>query len=80
MCGADIPTKGTGRPPSYCSTGCRRAAENERARLSRHLERLEEKLIAMHLRIPSHVNRSELRALEREIARLTTLMIERCAA
>lgn len=31
----------TGRPPSYCSTACRRAAEYELKRLQRHLERLE---------------------------------------
>jgi len=30
-----------GRPNEYCTSGCRRAAQSERQRLSRHIERLE---------------------------------------
>ncbi len=40
-CGADIEGSGSGRPPIYCSTGCRRAAEHEVRRINRVLENLE---------------------------------------
>ena len=40
-CGTPLAKPATGRPPRYCSTGCRRAAEYEIRRLNRHLERLE---------------------------------------
>ena len=39
-CGTSLTSPATGRPPTYCGTGCRRAAEHEIRRLSRHLERL----------------------------------------
>lgn len=47
-CGAPAPIPATGRPASYCSTGCRRAAQSERQRIVRHLSRLEE--LTMELR------------------------------
>ena len=40
-CRKPLKPTGVGRPPSYCSTGCRRAAEYELRRIQRHLERLE---------------------------------------
>ncbi|MEC4747959.1 hypothetical protein [Methylomicrobium sp. Wu6] len=45
-CGRDFTTTATtGRPPSYCSTACRRAAEMEITRINRRLEALEDELI-----------------------------------
>lgn len=41
-CGRNLAKPRTGRPPRWCSTGCRRAAEYEITRLQRRLERLEE--------------------------------------
>ena len=38
---------GPGRPSSYCSTGCRRAAQSERQRIGRHLQRLEEEFLGL---------------------------------
>ena len=40
-CRTPLTPTAAGRPPSYCSTGCRRAAEYELRRIQRHLERLE---------------------------------------
>ena len=40
-CRTPLTPTAVGRPPSYCSTGCRRAAEYELRRIQRHLERLE---------------------------------------
>ena len=40
-CGISLTKPAAGRPPRYCSTACRRAAEHEIRRLNRHLERLE---------------------------------------
>jgi hypothetical protein len=40
-CGAELTRPQTGRPPDYCSKGCRRAAQHEVQRLQRHLEDLE---------------------------------------
>ncbi len=40
-CGSPLTKSATGRPPRYCSVACRRAAEYERKRIQRHLERLE---------------------------------------
>src|SRR5687768_17907774 len=42
-CGAELPeAAGPGRPRSYCSVGCRRAAELEVRRLQRALENTED--------------------------------------
>lgn len=41
MCDASLEQPATGRPAVYCSTACRRLAENERRRLTRHLEHLD---------------------------------------
>lgn len=41
-CGHSVKSGGRGRPPLYCSVGCRRASEYEIRRLSRRLERLED--------------------------------------
>jgi hypothetical protein len=40
-CGKPLRRPHTGRPPSYCSTACRRLLENERRRLGRTIEHLE---------------------------------------
>ncbi len=42
-CGSDVPQSGgVGRPYTYCSTACRRAAEYELRRLQKALEEVEE--------------------------------------
>jgi hypothetical protein len=41
-CSGKVNTLKSGRPPDYCSVGCRRAAEYEVRRASRRLERLED--------------------------------------
>lgn len=41
-CGRDLAKPRTGRPPRWCSTGCRRAAEYEITRLQRRLQSLED--------------------------------------
>lgn len=44
-CGAAIePADGPGRPKTFCSVGCRRAAEREIRRLDRALESVEDRL------------------------------------
>ena len=40
-CGKAMSKPSTGRPPRWCSTGCRRSAEREIRRLDRRLESLE---------------------------------------
>jgi len=40
-CATPLTASSTGRPPSYCSTRCRRAAEYELRRLQRRLETAE---------------------------------------
>jgi len=42
-CGLPVSKPRTGRPATYCSTGCRRAAEYDIRRLSRRLEFVERK-------------------------------------
>jgi hypothetical protein len=46
-CGAPVTPPTTGRPPRYCSTGCRRAAEYELQRLQRHLEAAEREVTCL---------------------------------
>lgn len=46
-CGGKLKRPATGRPPKFCSTGCRRAAEYELRRLQRRLEALEERASAL---------------------------------
>lgn len=75
MCTKGLTQPRTGRPSLYCSTGCRRAAENERARASRHLERLEGLLIRKRLLWDSARSADEEQRIEHEIARLTDRMI-----
>ncbi len=41
---------GAGRPPTYCGTACRRAAEFEIRRLDKLLARLEDRLVDLRLR------------------------------
>jgi len=42
-CGLAVTKPRTGRPPVYCSAGCRRAIEYDVRRISRRLESLERK-------------------------------------
>ena len=42
-CGNEIEKPATGRPPRYCSRACRRTAEYEIRRITRRLEKLEER-------------------------------------
>jgi hypothetical protein len=61
-----------GRPPSYCPTGCRRAAEYELRRLQRRLQVLEDQAARERIlgnavlagRVESEVKRAELRLLQ----------------
>ncbi len=49
-CGRVIQTpSGAGRPATYCSPGCRRAAEYEIRRIDDHLTKLESRLSALRL-------------------------------
>ena len=54
-CQAPLERPEVGRPPSYCSTGCRRAAEYELRRLQRAIEGLEE--YARNLRLQGDPDR-----------------------
>ena len=67
-CRTPIKPVGVGRPPSYCSTGCRRAAEYELRRIQRHLERLEARR-----ELPFFTKETECAIAELE-ARLRTLL------
>lgn len=80
MCGSDLPQRAaTGRPPLYCGTGCRRAAEYERNRLNRHMEILEAQLIHARLH-PDALRQPEREArLEAELARLQARLIDRAS-
>lgn len=67
-CGAPVHQPATGRPKSYCSTGCRRAAEKEIGRLNDRLAQLEK--MAMNCRLGYGMpTPGELRAIEAEITR-----------
>lgn len=44
----------TGRPPDYCSVGCRRAAEYDVRRASRRLESLESRRDDLEMVIATH--------------------------
>jgi hypothetical protein len=68
MCHGPLERPETGRPPSYCSTSCRRAAEYELRRLQRRLERLETE--ASYHRVRG--NQIMVKRLETEVMRATT--------
>jgi predicted nucleic acid-binding Zn ribbon protein len=71
VCRAPLERPEMGRPPSYCSTGCRRAAEYELRRLQRRLQVLEDQAARERIlgnavlagRVESEVKRAELRLL-----------------
>ena len=67
-CRTPLTPTAAGRPPSYCSPGCRRAAEYELRRIQRHLERLE-----AQRQSPFFVKDTE-RAIAALEARLRTLL------
>lgn len=75
ICGADLPAqKPTGRPPIYCSTSCRRAAELEITRVNRRLGDLEGRLSLT--RSSSISTLDDPAMLEREIARQRDRLLE----
>ena len=54
VCGAELlEPKATGRPPTYCSTGCRRAAEYDVRRCNDVITQLEGR--ARYLRDPGRI-------------------------
>lgn len=76
-CGTPLSTPLTGRPPAYCSVGCRRAAEYERKRLQRHLEQLE--VQRNHLRqqiLEGGLDRVQRRYREKQLEAVQTLIVE----
>ena len=83
-CGGDITQTGQGRPSVYCSEACRRFAENQIRRLTRQLEKLEDKLdllrfnrheICDHLgRWPDQALQDTKLLIEEKTARLRELM------
>ncbi len=54
VCSAPLARSGAGRPPAYCSTGCRRAAERELARADARLGRIEGEMEALRLRLAEY--------------------------
>lgn len=72
VCRKPLERPENGRPPSYCSTSCRRAAEYELRRLQRRLQALEDQASRERIlgnavlaeRISSEVKRAELRLLQ----------------
>ena len=48
-CGNPLEIPKTGRPPTFCSVACRRAAGYELTRINRHIERLETERIQLNL-------------------------------
>lgn len=77
---------GTGRPAVYCSPGCRRLAQSEKQRITRHLSAREEELMEVRHRIARGDNRMlahgdvapevRERELETDIERLTARLRE----
>ena len=53
ICGTNIAAKPTGRPPTFCSTGCRRMAEYDIKRLNATIVELEDQ--ARRLRDPARI-------------------------
>lgn len=81
-CGNAMEPPETGRPPTYCSKACRRAAEYELTRLNRHIERLESERIRLNVTdrsgIKDCLGRSNVVALadtQRNIAELETRLL-----
>jgi hypothetical protein len=65
-CNAPLERAETGRPPTYCSPACRRAAEFELRRLQRRIERLER--FALDLRLMGDLD-GQGRKVKRELGR-----------
>ncbi len=49
MCSSPVEQRPTGRPRTYCSTGCRRTADNEVSRLTRRLDVIESRLDELYV-------------------------------
>jgi hypothetical protein len=73
-CSEPLQQPATGRPPVYCSVGCRRATEYELRRLQRHLEAVEGELRA--IRVGRSAWPEHRRKLESERKRLETRLAE----
>lgn len=76
-CGSNLPEKppGPGRPPSYCSVGCRRAAEYELRRLDGAIEREERQLrFYRSSEFTGSARAERVAECEAELARLETRM------
>jgi hypothetical protein len=74
-CGAPIQQPATGRPRTYCSTGCRRAAEKEITRVAARIDQLEN--MAMNLRLGRGMpTAGELDLIAAEITRAETRLQE----
>jgi hypothetical protein len=75
ICGATLERPATGRPPTYCGVPCRRAAELERGRLDRRLERLEDSAAKLRFWGTAQRQLPEVEAeIERVRARLLALL------
>jgi hypothetical protein len=66
-CGGELQPPDVGRPPSYCSPACRRAAEFELRRLQRRIERHED--YASNLRLQGGGERRQLQRVQQELDR-----------
>lgn len=72
VCRKPLERPEVGRPPSYCSTSCRRAAEYELRRLQRRLQALEDQAARARIvgadelaeRVGHEIKRAELRLLQ----------------
>jgi hypothetical protein len=86
-CSSELEVRETGRPPDYCSVGCRRAAEYEIRRISRRLERLEDEADRLQRRTAEYSLRdagvsdwqlrrhqSEAQTVDLQVARARQLM------
>ncbi|MGB5409333.1 MAG: hypothetical protein WBN08_20625 [Thiogranum sp.] len=81
-CGNALQQPATGRPPTYCSKACRRAAEYEITRINRHLEKLESERIRLNITdrsgMKDYLGRSNVVALadtQRNIDELETRLL-----
>jgi hypothetical protein len=78
-CSRAIPaSEGAGRPATYCSPGCRRAAEYEIRRINDRLDHLEQRFSALRFTIHRTGWEDDPALLEAEIARQRARLAELC--